>query len=198
MSTMRDVLARAIRMTRARPLGDDPGAEEMAAALEDAQSMFLTYPVRQLTDVLITEDYEAGENERVTYTSGSPVVTYPTTVEGADGTDRPPQNGALVEVSGASGSTRKIYIAELKTWMTLTGLDMDSDQPFGPSHDLNVAAMIAARIAGPVLQTDAPGDVIALAGQARGTIRNAFRQLYAPTFSRALLRPQDLNGTNCP
>jgi hypothetical protein len=193
MTTMRAILTRAIRMTRARALGDDPAPEEAAAALEDAQAMFLTVPTRQLTDVLITDDYEAGENERISFTSGSPTVTYPTTVEDADSNDRTPQNGALVEVSAAAGSTRKIYIAELKTWMTLTGLTLDSEQPFGPTHDLDVAAMIAARIAGPVFQRAAPDDVLALANQGRGNIRNAFRQIYTPTHDRALLRPVDLN-----
>lgn len=193
MSTMRDTLTRAIRMTRARPLGDTPDAQEIDAALEDAQAMFLTLPIRVLADVLIEDDYEAGENERITFLTGSPTITYPTEVTGSNGVERAPQNGALVEVTAAAGSTRKIYIAELKTWMTLTGLDLESEQPFGPTHDLDVAAMIAARISGPVLQRDAPQDVVALAAQARGNIRRAFRQIYEPTFSRALLTPVDLN-----
>jgi hypothetical protein len=191
MTAMRTILTRAIRMTRARPLGDDPAAEEIDAALEDAQAMYLTTPTRRLTDVLITADYEAKENERITYTSGSWTVTYPTTIS-EDGTSRTPQNGAIVEVSGTSGSTRKIYIAELKTWMTLTGLTLDSEQPFGPTHDLDVAAMIAARISGPVLQRAPPDDVLALAGRGNGNIRNAFRHIYTPNFDRALLRPEDL------
>ena len=186
MTAMSDILARAIRMTRARPLGDTPSGEEFDAALEDAQAMFLTIPVRDLTDVLIDDDYEAGENERITFVSGSPTVTYPTTIDDG-GTDRTPQNGAIVEVSATSGSTRKIYVAELKTWMTLTGLALTSEQPFGPTHDLDVAAMIAARIAGPVLQAEIPQDVLILASQARGNIRAAFRQTYAPNFDRALV-----------
>jgi hypothetical protein len=193
MSTMLAIITRAIRMTRARALGDDPSGEEADAALEDAQAMFLTTPTRRLVDVLITEDYEAGENERISYTSGAWTVTYPTTIEDDDGTTRLPQNGAIVEVSAAAGSTRKIYISELKTWMTLTGLTLASEQPFGPTHDLDVAAMIAARIAGSVVQRSPPDEVLALANQGRGNIRNAFRQTYTPTFDRALLRPEDLN-----
>lgn len=194
MSTMREVLSRAIRMTRAIALGDTPEAEAITAALEDAQSMFLTFPLRRLADVLISDDYEAGENERITSTSGSPTITYPTTID-VCGTVRTPQNGALVEVAGASGSTRKIYVAELKTWMTLTGLTLDSEQPFGPTHDLDVAAMLAARIAGPVMQAPTPDDVLTLAGQARGNLRRAFRQAGVTRFDRALLRPQDVNLT---
>jgi hypothetical protein len=192
MTTMRDTLTRAIRMSRARPLGDTPAGEEIDAALEEAQSMFLTLPVRRLMDVLITEDYEAAENERITYTSGSPTVTYPTSIVTLYGT-RPPTNGAIVEVSGAAGSTRKIYIAELKTWMTLTGLGLTSEQPFGPTHDQDVAAMICARICGPVYQREVPSDVLVMANTGRTNIRNAFRQVYSPTFDRALLRPEDIS-----
>lgn len=190
--TMRTTLTNAIRMTRARGLGDDPGAEEMAGALEVAQAMYLTFPIRKLTDVLISDDYEAGENERITDSSGSAVVTYPTTIDDG-GVERSPQNGALVEVAAAAGSTRKIYISELKTWLPLTALTLESEQPFGPTHDLDAAAMIAARISGPVLQRDAPADVERLASQGRGNIRRAFRQIYEPTFSRALLTPTDLS-----
>lgn len=192
MTTLRTVLTQAIRMTRTLQLGESVEAEALAAALEDAQGFFLTHPIRKLTDVLITADYEAGENERITWTSGSPTVTYPTTIE-EDGTDRTPQNGAIVETTGTSGSTRKIYIAELKTWMTLTSLTVDSENPFGPTHDADVAAMIAARICGPVFQVATPDDVLALANRGRTNIRNAFRQTYTPNFDRALLRPVDLS-----
>lgn len=191
MTTLRLILTRACRMTRVYQLGDSIEAVALDAALEDAQGFFLTHPIRKLTDVLITDDYEAGENERITWTTGSPTVTYPTTInENADA--RTPQNGAIVEVTGASGSTRKIYIAELKTWMTLTGLTLTSEQPFGPTHDADVAAMIAARICGPVFQTVTPDDVLALANRGRTNIRNAFRQIYPPNFDRALLRAEDL------
>lgn len=195
MSTMRTVLTRAIRMTRTQGLGETPPSEVMTPTLEDAQSFFLTFPIRVLTDVQITDDYEAGENERITFLSGSPTVTYPTTVTSYYGETRLPQNGAIVEVSAAAGSTRKIYIAELKTWMTLTGLDLDDEQPFGPTHDADVAAMVAARICGPVLQHELPADVAALANQARGNIRRAFRQIVNPNFSRALLGPNELDTT---
>lgn len=191
MTTLSTILQRAIRMTRARGLGDSASPEELAAALEDAQGFFLTNPIRKLVDVLISANYEAGENERISFTSGSPTVTYPTTIDD-DGTDRTPQNGAIVEVTAAAGSTRKIYIAELKTWMTLTGLTANSEQPFGPTHDLDVAAILAARICGPVLQREIPNDLIALNSVGRTNLRNAFRQTYSPTFERALLRPQDL------
>lgn len=191
MTTLRVILNRAARMTRAIQLGEPPSAEEFSAMLEDTHGFFLTNPIRTLEDVYITDDYEAGENERIAFTSGSPTVTYPTTIDDG-GTTRTPQNGAIIEVVAAAGSTRKIYIAELKTWMPLTSLTASSEQPFGPTHDVDVAAMLAVRFCGPVFQKATPDDVGALAIRGRSNIRNAFRQVYTPTFDRALLRPADL------
>jgi hypothetical protein len=71
--------------------------------------------------------------------------------------------------------------------MTLTNLTLSTENPFGPTHDMNVAAMMAARIAGTVFQREAPADVLAMANQARTSIRNDFLQVYAPNFDRALL-----------
>jgi hypothetical protein len=191
MTTLRTILTRAMRMTRARPVGDDPDGAEMTAALEEAQSMFLVFPIRRLTSVLVEANYTAKENERVLNTSGGAItVTLPETIT-TDGSERAVQNGAMVEVSGTTVE-RYIYIAELGAWKDLTGLTLDSENPFGPTHDGDVAAMIAARIAGPVFQTEAPQDVLALANAGRTNIRNAFWQKYTPTFDRALLRMEDL------
>jgi hypothetical protein len=192
MTTMRVILTRAIRMTRALPMGDTPEAEQMDAALEDAQSFYLYFPIRTLKPVLVDANYTAKENERVVNTSGSPItVTLPETIT-EDGSERAVQNGALVEVAGTS-TERYIYASELAAWKELTGLTLTSEQPFGPTHDGDVAAMIAARIAGPVFQRSAPDDVMALANAGRTAILAAFRQKYVPTFYRALLRPEDLN-----
>ena len=189
MSTIREVLTQAIRYTRAYALGDTPAANEMDAALEDAQSYFLTFPIRKLKPVLVSADYTAKENERIANSSGSPItVTLPETIT-ENGTERSPYNGALVEVAGGA---RSIYIAELGEWMTLTGLTLTSENPFGPTHDMNVAAMIAARIAGTVFQREAPADVMALANQARTSIRNDFLQVYTPNFDRALIGSANL------
>ena len=189
MSTIREVLTQAIRYTRAYALGDTPAANEMDAALEDAQSFFLTFPIRKLKPVLVSADYTAKENERIANSSGSPItVTLPETIT-ENGTERSPYNGALVEVAGGA---RSIYIAELGEWMTLTSLTLASENPFGPTHDMNVAAMIAARIAGTVFQREAPADVMALANQARTSIRNDFLQVYPPNFDRALIGSANL------
>lgn len=171
-------------MTRARPLGDTPAAEEIDAALEDAQALFLTLTARALTDVLISADYTAGEDERITDTSGSAVVTKPTTIT-TDCEPRPPRNGAIIEVTGFFPQ-RYIYISELKAWVQLDGLTLNSDQPFGPTLEEAVAAMIAARISGSVLQRDPPDEVIQLATQGRSAFDARFFQPIAAAVDPAL------------
>jgi hypothetical protein len=71
--TVRDTLTRAVRMTRARGLGSTPTSEEMTAMLDDFQNMLMALPRTALTDVLISANYTAGENERITDTSGTAV-----------------------------------------------------------------------------------------------------------------------------
>lgn len=174
MTTMRTLLTSAIRKTRARPLGDDPAAEEMDAALEEAQALFLQLTNRQLTDVLISANYEAGENERITDTSGTATVTYPASI-GSGSDERPPRNGAIVEVSGAS-PTRKIYVSELGAWKTIGGLTLDDAHPFGETLTDDLAWMIAVRLCGPVFQKEATADVVTLAEAGRSRFDARFAQ----------------------
>jgi hypothetical protein len=66
MTTMRVILTRAARMTRAVQIGSTPAPEEMTAAMEDAQSYYLYFPIRTLTPKLVSANYTAKENERAT------------------------------------------------------------------------------------------------------------------------------------
>lgn len=183
MTTMRALLTRAIRKTRANPLGHTPPAEEMEAALEDAQAFFTTLTNRALTDVLITADYTAGEDERITDLAGSYTVTYPTEIadSSVDGGERPPRDGAIVEVTGAS-PTRKIYVSELKTWKTINGLALTDEQPFGPSMDDALSDMLAARFCDSIYQRDASPILLQLAAQGRDAFGARFQ---APITAQA-------------
>lgn len=188
MTTMRVLLTRAIRKTRATALGDTPASEEMDAALEDAQAFFMTLTARDLTDVLITANYTAGEDERITDVSGSYTVTYPTEIDDpcADGGERPPRNGAIVEVTGTS-PTRKIYVSELKSWKTVNGLALDDEQPFGPSLDDALSDMLAARFCDSVFQRDPSPVLVQLASQGRDAFGARFAQRITASADRGLL-----------
>ena len=187
MTTMRSLLTRAIRKTRARQLGETPDAAEMTAALEDAEALFRTLTNRQLTDVLITADYTAGEDERITYTSGSYTVTRPTEI---DGEERPPRNGAVVEVAGAT-PTRHVYVSELKSWQAVSGLTLDSQFPFGPSLEDAAADMLAARFCDSIFQIDPSAILVQLAAQGRDTFAARFAQPIAAQVDPAIRYTSD-------
>lgn len=194
--TVRDTITRAIGMTGARPLGDTPDAAETAAALTAFQSMLLALPRPALTEVLISANYTAGENERITDTSGAATVTRPSTVTDATtGLVRPPMDGAIVEVASATTPTRHIFSAELKTWMSFGALALDDAQPFGPTMDEGLAAMLAVRLAGPVFQRQPDAAVVQLASEGRRRIRQRFRQPFTATTDPLLLSWSQRNGS---
>lgn len=174
MTTMRVLLTRAMRRTRARSLVDTPAPEEMDAALEDAQAFFMGLTARTLADVLVSADYTAGEDERVFNSSGSPiVVTLPETVT-VWGVERPPRNGALVEVAAAA--TRSIYIADQGAWNAVTGLTLDTEQPFGLPMDDALSDMLAVRMCDAIFQREPSAMLVALASQARAAFDARFSQ----------------------
>lgn len=194
--SVRDTITRAIRMTNARALGDPPSSEEFDAALDEFQQMLLSLPRVALTEVLISANYTAGENERITDTSGSATVTRPTTiVDSKTGLTRPPRNGCVVEVASATAPTRHIYIAELKSWMQVNGLTLASEQPFGPEHEQGLSAMLAARLATPVFQKAPSQTVMDLAVEGRRSIRQRFRQPVTVTTDPLLLNVFQRNGS---
>lgn len=194
--TVRDTITSAIGMTQARSLGDPPSAEEMAAGLTALQSMLLSLPRVVLTEVLITANYTAGEDERVTMSGGTYTVTKPATVTDAKtGIARAPRNGAVVEIANATTPERYIYVTELAGWQQVHGLALTSTQPFGPEHEQGLAAMLAVRMCEPVFQKPPTQTVIALAQEGRRSIRQRFRQLYTATTDPLLLNVFQRNGS---
>ena len=167
MTTMRALLTRAIRKTRTLQIGETVESVAMEAALEDAQGLIRGLTNWALTDVVISANYTAGEDERITDTSGSATVTRPTTVtDNSTQETRPPRNGAVIEVTGTT-PTRHVYVSELKTWSAAYGLTLDSEQPFGPAMDDALSDMLAARFCENIFQIDPTAVLIALASQGR-------------------------------
>lgn len=198
--TVADIIARAITLSGLRGFNQTPGADETAAALTTFQNMLLSLPRTVLTDVLITANYAANENERITNSGGPWVVTKPTTITDADtGALRAPRNGAVIEVANATAPMRHIYITELAGWQQVTGLTLTSVQPFGPEHDEGLTAMLAVRLF-PVFQQDqtrSPSAVtLQMASMARAAIRQRFRQPYVATTDPLLLNRFQRNGAN--
>lgn len=189
MTTLSVICSRAIGLLGAKSLGEDPSAEETSAVFDVAQNMFLDLVANgiggPLTDVVISANYEAGENERITDTSGTATVTKPTTFTDAlTGATRPPIEGAVVQIAG--GATYA-YVRSRGQWVQLNGLALTDTQPLGTEFDRHVAAMIAVRAA-PELQVGVPDMTAALADVGRRAVSARFGPRLRGVIDRGLLR----------
>lgn len=200
--TVRDTLVGAIEWTGARPLGDDPSAEEIAAALKHFQNMLLGLPslgmAGQLTDIRTNADYPADEtqdlieNVRLFNSSGSAItVTLPTRIydptnrDSDDNGYRAPRNGAVFKVAGSDPETH-VWISYLGAWAQLEGLGLSDSQPLGAEFEEALQTMLAARICRPVFQRSPTPEVIAVAEMGRRLIRQRFRQTKPVTVDPVL------------
>lgn len=157
MTIRTNIVQRAMRMLNTIGIGAALDADEAAEAMTAFQDMLMSLPALglggPLDDVLISANYTAGENEAITDSSGSAVITKPTTVVDDDtGLDRAPRNGAVIQINGASSPTIWVYVAYLQAWKQFTGLTLNSESPLGPVHNEGLAAMLAVRIASPTTQ----------------------------------------------
>lgn len=196
MGTVRETLIGAIRMTGARGLEDTPSAAETAMALEAFQSLLNQLPRVALTDVLISANYTAGENERVFNTSGGAVtITLPQTVtDSITGETRAPRNGSVVEIADATPE-RHIYISELGSWQEYSNLAETDPQPFGSEHEQGLRAMLAVRVAADLQVPKLSDWVVEAAVVGRRTIRQRFKQPVTITTDPLLLSATQRVGT---
>jgi len=157
MTTCRELITAAYRKARVRGRGDVLDAEEAQDGLVTLQSFYDELVSEgmfgRLTDVIITADYEANEQERVFNTDlddGGELfdVTLPREVdddETADGA-RPPRDLSLIVVAGAS-TQNFVYSSPLGGWDTLTGLALETEAPLGERGADALACLFAAFIA---------------------------------------------------
>lgn len=117
--------------------------------MESLKALFQTWVANgmfgRLTDVYKTVAYTAREGERV-HTSGSPVITIPTTyrADGEPGTDRPPYDLSLIEVQ--DGATRKTWLYDRSAWVDLQALTLASDCPLAERGIQGLSACVADEI----------------------------------------------------
>lgn len=132
MSTVRSLVNRAHRYLKTYGSGETPSDDDGDIGLEELQ-LYLKQNVAKgvfgpLTDVVITEAYEAGENERIANLTGSALtVTLPDSiVDDVTGDDRAPEDRAVVIVAGDSTS---LYDATLAAWVNLDTMTLNDDEP---------------------------------------------------------------------
>lgn len=148
MSTIRDLVTLALQKHRVISLGENPAAAEAAAGLQAFQHV-VDQSCQGWADVDTTADYTAKEDERIRITSGTPTITYPTTVaDPITGEERAPRSGAKVMVISAAGAkTLKLYMADKGQWVTASGLTLNDDCPFDSALEDLVTEAMGVRLA---------------------------------------------------
>jgi hypothetical protein len=190
--TVQELIRRAYRLAGYLKMDDQPTVSEMTNGIEALQGVLHEVLVQyaRLTDVIIEDDYEAGENERVfNYGTPSYTVTPPTTIEDAvTGEDRPPRNGAMIEVSDPTPQ-QYVWVSHFGAWKQLHDLSISDSNPLGPAHDQDLAALLAVRLSAE-LPAKLPAQTLALAAAGRTSIRQRFRQPIAAVTDPLLLSPR--------
>ena len=156
MSTVRDIVALALKKHRIISPGESPSDDEAQDGLQALQHV-IDQLCQGWTDVDVTTDYTAKEDERIRITSGSPTITYPTTVrDPITGEERAPRSGAKVMVISAAGAkTLKLYMADTGQWATASGLTLNSDIPVDSALEDLLTEAMGVRLAKLFQQADA-------------------------------------------
>jgi len=190
--TLEALIRRAYRLAGHLKLDDEPSNVEFDNALEAVQQAVYEVLVQynRLTPVIVTSDYEAGENEHIfNGVDVNATITLPETVEdAATGEDRPPRNGAMVEIAGATHQAY-VYVAHFGAWKRLQGLALSDDNPLGPAHDNDLAALLAVRLATEI-PSKLPATTLPMAQAGKTSIRQRFRQSKTVTTDPLLLSPR--------
>jgi hypothetical protein len=168
MSTMRDIARRALIALGVINPRSEPADYQAQQVLDALQAWILESPAiglsAEFTNVDISDDYTAGENERIRVLVGTTdTVTLPESVEDADSVDaydggssgsstRPPGNGALVNILGADADGAEVnvlyaYIRSRGNWVLLTDLELDDDNPLGAEFDRALVNIGAVEVA---------------------------------------------------
>lgn len=203
MATVLSVMNRAHRMLRVLGAGDALTPEEAQDGLDAFQSVYydLIDVGSDLTDVLVSADYTAGENERVFNTSGSPVtVTTPETITDLSLTPnaageqlRPPKDFSIIAVAGDPRQTN-VYDTYLGAWVAIEDLDVTSEAPWGTQLGQGLAALLAVMIAPEYLDNGkmpAP-QIIAAAESARLRANGRMQQSAGSVFFQPDMRRWDV------
>jgi len=178
MATCLQFLERAMRALKVLGAGVSLTPDEAADSLVVFQDLYydLIDKGADLTDVLVSAAYTAGENERVFNTSGAPVtITTPETIEDtsvvpdANGDQlRAPREYSVISVSGSPRQTY-VYDAYLGAWTEIEELVLSDTPPWSTQLGQGLVAMLAL-----LLQPEYGGTVTptleALAGEARNRL----------------------------
>lgn len=165
---------------------------ESARGLDAFKNLLWALPgmaigANELTPVLITAAYTAGEDEVISYTGVSTAaITLPTTVEDVDtGDDRAPRNGARVQIAGGD---QYLYLTTRGDWVNLSSITTGTSFPLGDDLLEGFTAMLAVRLAGLFNVANTPNAIVMdMAQTGRRDIRHRFRRVQRVSVETALL-----------
>lgn len=165
MTTIRDIVTRAYRRAALRDASTNLDPIDAVVAIEELREIVLALPgMTHWKDVEATEDYTAGENERIRVNSDEEVtVTVPSAVssarsillccndftlvcEGYD--DRAPKDGARVQITDTGGTVSATYYyrADAGQWMRADALTMSSAVPLNADMHSGLTAILGERL----------------------------------------------------
>jgi hypothetical protein len=156
MATVQRVITAALRkVTKVTEGQPAPVAWDAKNALEVMNSLYAETFSRglfgRLTAVLIEDDYEANENERITNVSDDDVtVTLPATITDDGEEERMPRDLAVVVVTDDDDDAEPalyIYEANRGSWVSAFDLALTSYAPLSSRGIHGLACWIAARMA---------------------------------------------------
>lgn len=173
MTTLREVVAEALYALKALAPGDGMTVDEINGGLDAVQSVILELHEARgpLRDVDVTNDYTAGENERVRVQAGYSVsVTLPNAISVFNGrpctdygfkavTDAPagstgiadgltwrqPRDGTRIEVVGTTQGLY-FYRADQNAWVQADQRAIDDLMPLNSRYKGALGALVARRL----------------------------------------------------
>jgi hypothetical protein len=207
VTTCGDIIREAYRIGGKLGGDDDLLPSEYNNALTRLQAVILAMPgMTNWTDVEVTADYEAGEDERVRVaTTDAVTVTVPESVASSQRVlwccnqvtlvctgydDRAPRDGSKVHIADAYSDACGTYFyrSDIAQWTSARDLTKDSEVPFSADFDRYLEAILADE-----LFLDLHPKYAALAQEGRMTARSRYSPRKAvgtrfPTLSANHLR----------
>lgn len=192
MTTVLNWISRSLRMLGAIGTGEIAAGQEAKDALEAVNGLILGLPeiglAPTLTEVIISADYTAGEDERIV-NNGGYAVTLPTTIDDC-GETRSPLNGARVVVVAAGVATTSIYLSN-SGWETVSGLKLTDTAPLGPEVYTGLCGLLAVHLA-PEYGVEPNATVVGFATGGRTQIADQFQREVEVTGPDEFSRMSDM------
>lgn len=170
MATCRHVVNGALRKLGRLGGGRDPRTADATDALAALQGLYLSWIASgafgRLSDVIAEADITAAENVRIIRDETVVTVTLPEVVpaycdplpygalwpyvvqNGTDGANRPPRDGAVVQIKDTVGGQVASYVYDgtLREWVKIEALQMDNEAPRSVTDPEGLSAVLAMEL----------------------------------------------------